>query len=424
VRLSHVTRSLEPYLRWFRVKQLSVEDRNILLFTIDTALQGLMMGGVFSFISVFVVRLGASKLMTSLITSLPAIVLALSSIPAGQFVQRQRNLVRLTNMVRIFHRGSILLVALLPFFFDRWLIEVIVVVWAVKSIASALLEASWMAVVAEVIPPARRPSVNGARWAILSLVTAGAVAVFGYILDRMPFPLSYQIVFMTSFAGGVGGMFFYGRLQIPDNTPPEEQTTGRMSMGKRLRAYLQTLNVPEFVRYELTTTVLRIGINVPAALYSIYWIRHLDASDLWIGYLSTADKLALIAGYFFWSRVVKRKGHHLPLLICTIGSGLYPVLTSLIGTQTWLPLVAPTWGFFVAGIDLSIFDTLLAVCPAGRRPTFFSVNTLLSSLTIFLAPMLGSLLADWVDIRPVFWIAGGIHVVSALLFWKNKIAVD
>jgi MFS family permease len=178
------------------------------------------------------------------------------------------------------------------------------------------------------------------------------------------------------------------------------------------------------VRYELTTTVLRFGLNIPTSLYSIYWIRHLDASDLWIGYRSTADKLALIAGYFFWGRVVNRKGHHLPLLICTVGLGLYPVLTSLVTEQTWLPLVAVAWGFFVAGIDLSIFDTLLAVCPAERRPTFFAVNTLLSSSTIFLAPLLGSLLADWVDIRPVFWIAGGIHVVAALLFWRLKIAVD
>jgi MFS family permease len=178
------------------------------------------------------------------------------------------------------------------------------------------------------------------------------------------------------------------------------------------------------VRYEVTTTVLRFGLNMPIALFSIYWIRHLNASDLWIGYESTAGKLALIVGYFFWSRIVSRKGHHVPLLICTVGVGLYPVLTSLVREQTWLPLVSPTWGFFVAGIDLSIFDTLLAVCPAQRRPTFFSCNTLLSSLTIFLAPMLGSLLADWVGIRPVFWIAGGIHIVSALLFWRFRVTVD
>ena len=39
-------------------------------------------------------------------------------------------------------------------------------------------------VVAEIIPPRRRPSVNGTRWALLSLVTAISVAVFGYLLEH------------------------------------------------------------------------------------------------------------------------------------------------------------------------------------------------------------------------------------------------
>ena len=49
----------------------------------------------------------------------------------------------------------------------------------------------------------------------------------------------------------------------------------------------------------MTTSVLRLGLNLCTALYSIYWIRHLDASDLWISYQATANKLALIVGYTF-----------------------------------------------------------------------------------------------------------------------------
>jgi MFS family permease len=160
------------------------------------------------------------------------------------------------------------------------------------------------------------------------------------------------------------------------------------------------------------------------ALYSIYWIRSLGASDLWIGWQATAGKLALIVGYFVWGRIVGRKGHHLPLLICTVGVGLYPALMTLVGDQRWLPLVALVQGFFVTGIDLSIFDTLLGICPADRRPTFISLNTMLAGLAIFLAPLIGNALAEWLEIRPVFLIAGAIHVIAALLFWRLRIAVD
>lgn len=281
-----------------------------------------------------------------------------------------------------------------------------------------------MAVVAEMLPPARRARVNGTRWAILSVVTAVTVAVFGYILDRLPFPLSYQIVFGVSFIGGVIGMYFFGQIRIPDNVPVEIVRNAGISVRQQVRTYLQTMNVPAFVRYEITASVLRFALNMPAALYSIYWIRTLNASDLWIGWQSTASKVALIAGYYVWSRVVVRRGYRLPLLICTVCMGFYPVLTSLVTQQTGLPLVALVQGFFITGIDLSFFDTLLAVSPAERRPSFIALNTLLASLVIFLAPIVGSALADWIDIRGVFYLSGGIHVVAALLFWKLQVAVD
>lgn len=408
-------------LRGLRVSRLSAENQNIFYFTIDTALQGLVMGGIFGFISVFAVRLDASNLLVSLLTSLPAIVMALSSIPAGRVVEQQRDLVRFTNFVRIFHRGSFLLIALLPFFVHKWLVEIIVIVWAAKSISAALLESSWMAVVAELIPPERRARVNGTRWAILSVVTAASTAAFGYILDRLPFPLNYQIVFFASFVGGAIGMYFFGKLRLPGNLPVEREKGTLIPFGHRARAYLRAMNVPAFVRYEIAATVLRFGVNLPAALYTIYWIRQLGASDLWIGWQATAGKLALIVGYIVWGRLISRKGYRAPLLICATLLGLYPVFTGLATDQLWLPLIAIVQGFFSTGIDISFFDTLLTVAPADRRPSFIALNTMLASLTVFLGPLVGSFLADWASISVVFFVAGGFHILAAALFWRLKV---
>lgn len=411
---------------WFRPSdQLAVEDRNIRHLVIDTCWQGLMMGGAFTFISVFLVRLGASSLMVSLLTSLPAIMMVLFSIPAAQYIQRQRNLVQFTNRVRIFHRASFLLIALLPFFLHQGLVEVVVAVWAIKTIFISFIDSSWTVVVAEVIPPHRRASVNGGRWALLSIVTATAVAIYGYLLDRLPFPLGYQLIFLFSFVGGVAGMYNWGRLIVPEQPSLPATMVRAASLRKRLERYVETFaQSPHFLKYLLTTFVLRVGLNLPAALYSIYWIRHLDASDLWIGWQATAGKLALIVGYFLWGRVAMRKGHHLVLLICTLGVGLYPSLTGVVPSQYWLPLVAMVQGFFVTGIDLSFFNTLLQVCPSDRRPSFIAVNTVFAHLAMTLAPLLGSALAEWLDIRVVFWLAGGVHVVAALLFWLFRIAED
>lgn len=412
--------------RWvWRPNQLATQDRNIRYLVIDTAWQGLMMGGVFTFISVFAVRLGASSMMVSLLTSLPAILMVAFSIPAAQVVQRQQDLVHFTNVVRIFHRGTILLIALLPFVMREHLLEAIVAIWALKTIAIAFLESAWTAVVADVIPPRRRASINSGRWALLSLVTALAVAIYGYVLDRSSFPLGYQIVFFFSFLGGVIGMYYYGRIEVPRTASHPVPVAERAPFGARVDRYVRTFGArPAFLRYVLTTFVLRFGLNLPAALYSIYWIRHLGASDLWIGWQATAGKLALIVGYFLWGRMATRRGHHLVLLACTVGVGLYPALTGAVPSQFWLPLVSVVQGFFITGIDLSFFDTLLHVCPADRRPSFIAVNSVFAYLAMTLAPLAGSVLAEWVGIRAVFMIAGAIHVLAAVLFWVFRVATE
>ena len=90
------------------------------------------------------------------------------------------------------------------------------------------------------------------------------------------------------------------------------------------------------------------------------------------------------------------------------------------GWSPWLPAVAAVQGFFVTGIDLCIFDTMLGICGTENRARLIAVNTLLASATLFLAPMLGSLLAGWIEIRIVFVIALAIHLVAAILFWRFR----
>lgn len=78
----------------------------------------------------------------------------------------------------------------------------------------------------------------------------------------------------------------------------------------------------------------------------------------------------------------------------------------------------------MTGIELSFFDTLLYICPAHKRPSFIAANSVFMYLAMTLAPMAGSFLADWLGIRTVFLIAGGMHLVSTVLFWVFRIADD
>ena len=437
--MSAAAGALAARWRQWRAMPATQEDRNIRLLYLDTATGGLVAGGVYTFLPVFLVRLGASSFLVSLVASLPAILTALLVMPAGLYVERQRDLVRFTTWGRVIHRLFFLLLPLAPFVAGEHLTAVMVVLWTLKAIPEAFVELSWTAVMAEVAPAHRLARVNGNRWAMVSVLSALSVAAFGYLLEGMAFPTNYQTVFFISFLSATTSIFVLRLVVLPPKGetpaqegdgaaaqgPPSPRSVQANRLVQRLRETVGPfVETPAFVRYLATTLVLRFGMHLPEALYSIYWIRHLDASDAWIGWQATAAGLARIVGYYVWGRIATKKGHYAVLMICTIGVSAYPLLTGLNASSLLLPLVAVVNGFFFTGVRLSLFDTLLHVCPADKRPSFVAVSFLGTQAALFVAPMAGSLLADWLDIRAVFFVGCGIHLLAAVLFRTFRIAVD
>src|SRR5688500_17493149 len=67
-------------------------ERNARNVMIDGLGVGLVTG-VATFLSVFLIRLGASNLQVGLLTSMPAVTGALLAIPIGDFIQRRTNII-------------------------------------------------------------------------------------------------------------------------------------------------------------------------------------------------------------------------------------------------------------------------------------------------------------------------------------------
>ena len=179
----------------------SVEDRNIRNLYIDTAWQGVWSAGMGTFLAVFMARLDASSFLISALTSIPALITIVLSIPAAAYVERQRDHVRTTTIYRLLFRGTYLAVAVSALLHDEGA--------AARHRHSCgrcrpsrprSVNLSWTSVIGAVIPPRRRPTVNGGRWALVSVVVAVAVIPFGKLLDArwLTFPLNYQLVFFIS----------------------------------------------------------------------------------------------------------------------------------------------------------------------------------------------------------------------------------
>jgi MFS family permease len=395
----------------------TLEERNYRNLLLNGAWFGPIDGGIYTYLPVFLARLGATPSIVGLVTSGPALIGILTYIPGGAYAERKTDMVKLVVWAAFIVRCSAPIIALLPFFLGpAYLPLAAVVIWSLMAIPNAVHIPAWTYVMQQAVPPERRAHLNGTRWALFSLVSAICIAIFGRFLDRTPFPAGYQIVFMISFGAAIMNLYYFNKLRVPPFRADRAQST-RSGLGQRVAIFFRPLTEsPAFVRYNLATLPWRLAYNLPIALFSIYWVDNLQVSNTWIGLRGTVGYAALVVGYRMWGQVANRIGHRSVLLICGAVAALYPALTALAPSAPWLLPAAALWGLSIAGSDIGLFDMLLNACPDGRQPSYAATSNMLVSTVTFVAPLIGGVLAQLAGVRPALLVAALLQLLTTAFF--------
>lgn len=395
----------------------SEEDHNIRNWYISTALVGITDGGLWTFLPVYLARLGASPALLGLYNSLPSLLRILLVIPAGMLVERvadqMRGMVRLSIVTRIFY----LLLVLSPFLVPApFLPVVLVALWTLHTVPDAGALPLWTSIAARAVSPERRAHVNGTRWALLSATSALCLVLFGRWLDVATVPWAYEAVFAASFIGSLFELGFFARLRVP-HLSAQERAVAHPSFRQRLADYVQPLTEHRpFARFLAATFGYRVALNMPVALYTLLMVRELQASDGLIGIRGTVTSMAFMLGYLYWGRAAKRLGHRRLLTIGAIGGATYILISAIVPSPVWLPVVAVLWGLSASGIDVGLFDLLLDACPPGKETRFAAVATFAANLAIFAGPLLGVALASVTSVRAALAVAGLLQLAGTAAF--------
>jgi MFS family permease len=392
------------------------DDRNTRLLYLNTAMVGVASGGIMAFLSIFMARLGAGPTLLSWLTSAPALLAIIALVPGAVIAERNPDQVRVRVRAAQLVRGSYLLCAAAPFVVPApYLPLVLVVIWTIKTLPDAVAITAWTAVVARAVSPERRARLNGTRWALLSLVSAASSAFFGWLLDSIAFPLNYQLVFLLSAVLAGLDPYFFSFIRVPPSPPPALPPRGPLL--PRAYAYFRPVVLYRpFVVFLAATLLYRVALNMPAPLFSLFWVKSLQASDMLIGLRGTVGNAALVVGYLFWGRSANRLGHRKVLTLCALAYALYPVLTALSPSAIWLLPVACLWGLAAGGIDVGLFDLMLASCPQERQPLFAAVWSMVANSAVFVGPLLGAAISGATSISTALIVAGVLQVLATIPF--------
>ncbi|MGM0400257.1 MAG: MFS transporter, partial [Chloroflexota bacterium] len=376
------------------IKPRSRHERNARLLYLNTAMIGVPSGGIMAFLPIFMARLGASSTLIGALSSLPALLAILVFIPAAVIAERRADHVHVRTVYARLGRLCFLACALVPFIVPTaYLPLTLVLIWILKTFPDCVSSTAWTSVIARAIPAERRAHLNSTRWALLSTVSALSSAFFGWLLDSVAFPLNYQLVFFISFVFGWLDPLIFSRIRVPKTKRPKHRKTP--GLAARIGEYLSPVAQHRpFLLFAAITISYRIALSLPIPLFGLFWVEELAAPDTLIGLRGTVGYVALVVGYLFWGRMANRMGRRLLLISAALGLALYPIATALSPSAIWLLPAAIIWGLTASGIDIGLFDIMMAAMPDERQPLFAAVWSMISNGAIFVGPLLGATLAQ------------------------------
>ena len=368
------------------------------------------------FVPVFIARLGGSPFEVSLLTSIPAISGFLLAIPIGQFLQGRRRIVPWYARSRMIAHFAYGLAAVAVFFAPSDLVvPVILVIWALAAVPATIGIVSFYVVMDGAAGPRGRYELMSRRWAIMGLTASITVVVVGLLLERIPFPANYQLVFVGFTLAGLMSYYFSSQFRIPQADPPEPRP--HASVVDRLGAMIAAVRAqPEFLRFSVSQFIYAAGSQLVLPLIPLYYVRVVDAPDAWIGVIALCQSVAALTGFVLWRRVSARRGSRLVFLVSLAGAAIYPALLALVDQLIVVALLAGFGGIFSAGVMLALFDELMKSIPGRLAVSFASINTVLTNAAGIVAPLVGATLAVVIGIENALRIGSIVSLLGFVLF--------
>ncbi len=362
-------------------------EANIRRLVAEITWYGILIGTTMNLIQVYVVRLGASSLLLGAVTYGAALVSILWQLPAGRLMAASGHRLRWVVNSLLTHRLLYLAIALLPFFITRGRAEITVLLVILQAFPLAVANTSFLAMMADMLPPRRTTQIVGWRMAGLGITSTLSTLVAGRILQWLAFPLNYQVIFLIGFAASLVSVWYVRQLQVVDPPPHRSEKALLGDVGRMLQR-------PGYAPFLLVACLSHVVIGMISPLLPLYWVRLLAATDGQISILVTAASAAGVVGALSMQRIVGRIGRVWALALAPAGYALYPLLTSLSPSIWWLIPWAMMAGFFISALYTTLFSNMVALTPDHERTEYVSLYNLALFGGMFIGPIISGFLAD------------------------------
>ncbi len=378
---------------------------------------GVLAGSTLYFQSVYAARLGASALQIGMITAGPAMVGLLTTLPAGRWMEN-KPLLPAAFWSSLLQRLWYLVFFVLPWLFGpQAQVSAIILISLVLTVPGVVLTIAFNAAFPELVAPQYRSEVIGKRNALVAVSLTLTYISCGYLLDHLPNPFNYQLVFGLGAAGALLSSYHLSRLRQPPKEAAGAPYQASLAANKPTPLLRLDLLAGPFGLFMLSCLAFYCFQYMPSPLFTLAFVKALHLADGQIGLGNALFYLTMMLASLFLPRLNLRMGSR-PLLIATVsGFGFYPILLALVWQPWSFWLVSAVGGAVYGLISGALLNRLMERVPENDRPAHMSLHNLALNLGILLGSFLGPLTNDWLGLRYAMLASGLLRVAVGVLFW-------
>lgn len=412
----------------FRQNEIPPEYRsNFAHLYYDIGWFGVLSGSAVNFLNVYAVRLGASGFQIGMLAAASAIVNLIFAIPAGRWLER-RSVGKAVFWTSVFYRIGFALWIPLPWLFkEQGQIWSLILIILFMGIPLTALSVGFNALFAAAVPEDWRAHVAGIRNVVLAVTFMASSLISGYILNHMPFPGGYQLIFLIGFLGAAMSSYhlFFVR-PLKRDLPPRpvlSPSDPGPELDTRPQPWLAALRLDIWKTGYRRQLLVLLGFHVAQylalPLFSIYMVRDLRLNDNQIGIGTALFYLAVLLGSMRLNRMVNAAGHKNITGYGVMALAVYPLLLAA-STEVWhYYLLSILGGFAWAMVGGAYANYLLERTPPHDRPSHLAWYNVVLNAAILFGSLAGPVIAEGIGLAAALILFGILRFLAgwAILKW-------
>lgn len=375
-----------------------------------------------TYLSVYILAIGASRIQVGLLSSLSSLSAALLLLPGAFLVERFGYRKQFTVLFGgVIARLMILILAIAPSFVDApGVVWIAIAVSVFRDALTYLAFPGWMSLTGDIVPVEGRGRYFGSRNFIMAIAGILTTIMVGELITRTGSPLGYQVAMGIAFVLGMFGTFSFGHISDPKHNAP---SSSGASMS--IPAILRELRVQRIIIALFATTALwNFSLNIAGPFFTVYLVLNLKATATMVGLTTVATSFA---GMLVQRKVGVLSDRFGPRRVQMISMLLIPILPIL-----WIFVTAP-WqvilinllgGVLWGAYSLASFNLLLILFPDWQRARYSALFQIVVTLSLASGAAIGSLVVNPLGYRAIFLLSAVGRIIAGLLFAKFVPAQD